>query len=155
MANLTRREGEGSTPTRSVFSDFFTDIDRMFDNDFFLMPMHLRRQMGNSMPAINIRDKDKEYLIEVAAPGMRKEDFNIDMEEGKLTISCQREEDKSEEKDNYRRREYNYSSFSRSFNLPDNVKPEDIKARYEDGILSLNVPKTQEQQKPKKKIQIN
>jgi len=147
-----KRNGGVSTPTRSVFSDFFTDIDRMFDNDFFLMPMNLKRQMEGKVPSVNIRDKEKEYLIEVAAPGMKKEDFNIDMEEGMLTISSQREEDKTEERENYKRREYNYSSFSRSFNLPENVKSEEIKAHYEDGILSLTIPKKQEQEKPKQKI---
>ena len=149
-----KRNGGVSTPTRSVFSDFFTDIDRMFDNDFFLMPMNLKRQMEGKVPSVNIRDKEKEYLIEVAAPGMKKEDFNIDMEEGMLTISSQREEDKTEERENYKRREYNYSSFSRSFNLPENVKSEEIKAHYEDGILSLTIPKKQEQEKPKQKIKI-
>ncbi|GAA4435854.1 Hsp20/alpha crystallin family protein [Pontibacter saemangeumensis] len=154
MANLMKRNGGVSTPTRSVFSDFFTDIDRMFDNDFFLMPMNLKRQMEGKVPSVNIRDKEKEFLIEVAAPGMKKEDFNIDMEEGMLTISSQKEEDKTEEKENYKRREYNYSSFSRSFNLPENVKPEEIKAQYQDGVLSLTIPKKQEQEKPKQKIKI-
>ncbi|WP_237587125.1 Hsp20/alpha crystallin family protein [Pontibacter russatus] len=154
MANLMKRNGGVSAPTRSVFSDFFTDIDRMFDNDFFLMPMNLKRQMEGKVPSVNIRDKEKEYLIEVAAPGMKKEDFNIDMEEGMLTISSQKEEDKTEERENYKRREYNYSSFSRSFNLPENVKSEEIKAHYEDGILSLTIPKKQEQEKPKQKIKI-
>lgn len=156
MPNLMKRNAGVSTPARSVFSDFFTDIDRMFENDFFLMPMHLRREMEKSMPAVNIRDKEKEYVIEVAAPGMKKEDFNIDMEEGTLNISCQKEEEKSDEKENFRRREYNYSSFNRSFNLPENVKPEDIKAHYENGILSLTVPKKQqEQDRPKKRIKID
>ena len=155
MANLTRRDQGSSSPSRSGFGDFFSDIDRFFNNDFFLMPMQMRRQMESSVPAVNIRDKEKEYLIEVAAPGMKKEDFNIDMEEGMLTISSQKEEEKSEDKDNFRRREYNYSSFSRSFSLPENVKPEDIKARYEDGVLKLTVPKREQQEKPKKKIKID
>ncbi|MDX5438546.1 MAG: Hsp20/alpha crystallin family protein [Pontibacter sp.] len=155
MANLTRRNQGSSSPSRSDFGDFFSDIDRFFNNDFFLMPMQMRRQMESSMPAVNIRDKEKEYLIEVAAPGMKKEDFNIDMEEGMLTISSQKEEEKSEDKDDFKRREYNYSSFSRSFSLPDNVKPDDIKARYEDGVLKLTVPKREQQDKPKKKIKID
>ena len=155
MANLTRRNQGLSSQSRSGFGDFFSDIDRFFNNDFFLMPMQMRRQMESSVPAVNIRDKEKEYLIEVAAPGMKKEDFNIDMEQGMLTISSQKEEEKSEDNDNFRRREYNYSSFSRSFSLPDNVKPEDIKARYEDGVLKLTVPKREERDKPKKKIKID
>ena len=155
MANLTRRNGGASSPSRSIISDLFSDVDRFFDKDFFLMPMHVGRQLQGSVPAVNIKDKEKEYLIEVAAPGMKKEDFNIDMEEGMLTISSQKEEEKTEDKENYKRREYNYSSFSRSFNLPENVQPEDIKARYEDGVLKLTVPKKQEQAKAKKKINID
>ncbi len=107
------------------------------------------------MPAVNIKDKENEYLIEIAAPGMKKDDINVDVDEGRLTISSQKEENKTEENDNYKRREYNYSSFSRSFTLPENVKSEDIKAKYEDGILRLTVPKRQEQERPKKKIKID
>lgn len=150
-----KRNGGVSTPARSAFSDMFTDMEKFFENDFFLMPMHLSRQMEKSMPAVNIKERDKDFVIEVAAPGMKKKDFNIDMEEGMLTISCQKEEEKKEDKENYRRREYNYSSFSRSFSLPENVKPEDIKAHYEDGVLSLNVPKMKAQERPKKKINID
>jgi HSP20 family protein len=155
MPNLMKRNSGVSTPAKSIFSDFFTDVDRMFDRDMFLMPMQMRRQMEATMPAVNIRDNEKEYVIEVAAPGMKKEDFNIDMEEGTLTISSQKEEETTENKENFRRREYNYSSFSRSFNLPENVKPEDIQARYENGVLSLNVPKKQETERPKKRINID
>ncbi len=154
MANVMRRNGGATTPARSIFTDFFTDVDRFFDNDLLLMPMHLRQQMGVSVPAVNVRENDKQYTIEVAAPGMRKEDFNIDMDERMLTISCQKEEEKTEEKEDYRRREYNYSSFSRSFNLPETVKAEDIKAHYENGILSLTVPKAKEEERPKKRIKI-
>ncbi|TPE46260.1 Hsp20/alpha crystallin family protein [Pontibacter mangrovi] len=150
------RQNRGTTaPARPIFSDLFSDVDRMLDNDFLLMPMHMRRQFEGTMPSVNIRDKEKEFLIEVAAPGMKKEDFNIDLEEGMLTVSCQKEEDKTEEEQNYRRREYNYNAFSRSFNLPENVKPEDVKARYDNGILTLSVPKKEEKAKPKAKIKID
>ncbi|MFD3004028.1 Hsp20/alpha crystallin family protein [Pontibacter toksunensis] len=155
MSNLMKRNGGVTNPSRSVFSDFFTDVEHFFDKDLFLLPMNLKRQMEGKVPSVNIREKEKEFLIEVAAPGMKKEDFNIDMEEGMLTISSQKKENKTEEKENYTRREYNYSSFSRSFNLPEDVKPEEIKANYQDGVLSLSVPKKQEQQKPKQKIKIS
>jgi len=150
-----RRNGGASAPARSVFTDFFTDVDRFFDNDLFLAPMQWRKQFEANVPAVNIRENDKAYVIEVAAPGMTKEDFNIDMEEGMLTISCQKEQEQKEDKDNYRRREYNYSSFSRSFSLPESVKPEDVKAHYENGVLLLNVPKVEEKQRPKRQIKID
>ncbi|WP_242926158.1 Hsp20/alpha crystallin family protein [Pontibacter vulgaris] len=155
MANVMRRNGGATSPAHSIFTDFFSDVDRFFDKDMFLMPMQWRKQMESNVPAVNIRENDKEYLIEVAAPGMKKEDFDIDMDERTLTISCQKEEDKTEEKENFKRREYNYSSFSRSFSLPETVKPEDIKAHYENGVLSLNVPKTKETDRPKKRIKID
>ncbi|MHA6248222.1 Hsp20/alpha crystallin family protein [Pontibacter sp. CAU 1760] len=155
MANLEKRNGGVSSPSRSIFSDLFADVDRMFDNDMFLMPMPWKRMSERSVPAVNIKDNQKEYQIEIAAPGMKKEDFNVDMENGRLTISSHKEEEKNEDKENYHRREYNYSSFSRSFNLPENVKPEDVKAQYTDGILRLTVPKKEEQEKPKKRIKID
>ncbi|MCJ8163409.1 Hsp20/alpha crystallin family protein [Pontibacter sp. E15-1] len=155
MANLMKREGGVGTPARSIFSDFFSDVDRIFDNDMFLMPMPWKRMDAGSVPAVNIKDNEKDYLIEVAAPGMKKEDFNVDMDEGTLTISSQKQEEKTEEKDNFKRREYNYSSFSRSFALPDNVKTEEIKAQYTDGVLRLTVPKREQQERPKKRIKID
>ncbi|MDX5482244.1 MAG: Hsp20/alpha crystallin family protein [Hymenobacteraceae bacterium] len=150
-----RNNGSRGLATRSFYPDFFSDIDRFFDNDFFRMPMQMGRQMMASMPATNIRENEHDYSIEVAAPGMKKEDFNIDVDDHVLTISSQKEEDKTEEKENYTRREYNYSSFSRSFRLPESVKEDSIKARYEDGVLKLTVPKMKEQERPKKKINID
>ena len=155
MPNLMRRNEGAPAKGRSIFTDFFSDVDRFFDNDLFLMPMHLKRQMEGNIPAVNIRDNEKEYVIEVAAPGMKKDDFNIDMEEGQLTISSQREDEKTEERENYRRREYNFSSFSRTLTLPENVEADKIKAYYENGILRLNIPKTKEQERPKRKIKID
>jgi HSP20 family protein len=155
MPNLMKRNGGASTPARSVFTDFFTDMDRFFDPNLFMAPMQWRKDFESSVPAVNIRENDKEYIIEVAAPGMKKEDFNIDMEEGMLTISCQKEQERNEDKENFRRREYNYSSFSRSFSLPETIKPEDIKAHYENGVLLMNIPKTKEQDRPKKRIKID
>ncbi|AKQ45146.1 heat-shock protein Hsp20 [Rufibacter radiotolerans] len=155
MANLARRDGGVSAPLTSIFPSFFSDVDRLFNEDMFMMPMSMRRQIEMNVPSVNIRDREKDYLIEVAAPGMRKEDFNIDMEQGVLTISSQKEDEKTEDKESYHKREYNYSSFSRSFTLPENLRPEEIKAHYENGILSLTVPKKQEQEKPKQRIKID
>jgi HSP20 family protein len=148
-----KRNGGMSAPTRSGFPDFFSDMDQFFG--MMPMPMSMRRQMEINVPSVNIRDREKDYLIEVAAPGMKKEDFNIDLERGVLTISSQREDEKNEDKENYHKREYNYSSFSRSFTLPENLKPEEIKAHYENGILSLVVPKKETGEKTKQRIKID
>jgi HSP20 family protein len=148
-----KRSGGMSAPTRAGFPDFFSDMDQFFG--MMPMPMSMRRQMEMNVPSVNIRDRQKDYLIEVAAPGMKKEDFNIDLERGVLTISSQKEDEKNEDKENYHKREYNYSSFSRSFTLPENLKPEEIKAHYENGILSLTVPKKQDQETNKQRIKID
>lgn len=110
----------------------FIDNDRFFDSDF------LRRQW---VPAANVRETEKDFEIEVAAPGLSKKDFNITVENRMLTISSDKEEEKEEKEGNYTRREFSYRSFSRSFSLPEGVNEEDVKASYSDGVLRLNVPK--------------
>ncbi|WP_299817951.1 Hsp20/alpha crystallin family protein [uncultured Pontibacter sp.] len=153
MKPATRDKNRGVAP-RSFFSDFFGDVDRFFDNDLMRMPAQFGRQLMGNMPATNIRENESDYSIEVAAPGMAKEDFNIDLTEGVLTISCQKESENKEDNDNYTRREYNYSSFRRSFHLPESINEDDIKARYQDGILHITVPKGQEEVQLKRKIEI-
>lgn len=152
----TKRErggGESLAP-RSFFTDFFSDVDRFFDNDLMRMPAQIGRQLMRNMPATNIRENEREYTIELAAPGMAKDDFAIDVDEGMLTISSQKEEDSTKEEDNFTRREYNYSSFSRSFRLPEGVSPDEIKARYEEGVLKIAVPKREETGSNRKRVNI-
>jgi HSP20 family protein len=148
-----RKGGESLAP-RSFFTDFFSDVDRFFENDLFQMPAQLGRQLMRNMPATNIRESEKEYTIELAAPGMAKDDFSIDIDEGMLTISSQKEEDISREEENFTRREYNYSSFSRSFRMPEGVSPDEIKARYEEGVLKIAVPKREEATVNRKRVNI-
>ncbi|WP_439880674.1 Hsp20/alpha crystallin family protein [Pontibacter sp. MBLB2868] len=155
MANLSRRNSGSSSPSRYGLPGMFSDMDRFFDSDFWGMPMQMNRQMMANMPATNIRENEKDYSIEVAAPGMKKDDFDIDVNEGVLTISSQKEEEKNEEEENFTRREYNYSSFSRSFRLPESINEDDIKAKYQDGVLHLTVPKGKEKEHPKRKIKID
>lgn len=129
----------------TLLSDFFDD-DR-----FFKSP--LRR--GQSLPAVNVKENDKSYEVELAAPGFNKKDFNISVESGFLTVSAESNQEKEEKQDNYTRREFEYTSFSRSFNLPANTNEEDVQAKYEDGILKLSIAKKGGQEpKAKKPIQI-
>ncbi len=107
------------------------------------------------MPAVNIRETDKTYEVELAAPGYGKKDFKIEIDNGLLTVSAEKREEKQENEENYTRREFGYSSFSRSFNLPTNTNEEDIGARYEDGILKLSVAKkTDDANKGRKAINV-
>jgi HSP20 family protein len=115
-------------------TDFFEN-DRFFDADWmkpFAVP---------TLPAVNILEEDKEFIIELAAPGMNKKDFHVEVENGILTISVEKELEKEEENKNYARKEYSFNQFLRSFTLPENVSDEKIKAHYENGILKLQIAK--------------
>jgi HSP20 family protein len=124
-------------------------FDRLFRNDF----MDLWNQdVTETIPSINITEEKNNYVVEMAAPGLKKEDFNIDVDKDLITISCEKEtettsEDGKDKNGNYTRREYNYSSFSRSFTLPENADGQKIKAKYVDGILKLEIAKNEESNK--------
>ena len=109
-----------------------------------------------TMPAVNIKEDKDSFKIIVAAPGLEKADFNIDVEGNMLTISCERKEKIEEMEERLTRREYNYSSFSRSFTLPETVITEKIDAVYEGGELKVIMPKREEAKKatPSKHITI-
>lgn len=92
-------------------------------------------------PSVNIIENEKEYTIQVAAPGLEKGDFNINIEKDQLTISATREEKADTTKGEYKRREFNYSTFKRSFHLPETVNSEHISAKHENGILAISLPK--------------
>jgi HSP20 family protein len=107
------------------------------------------------LPAVNVKDKDKEYEIEVAAPGFKKEDFTISVENRILTISAEEKEEKEVKEDKYTRREFLSSSFTRSFSLPENIDESQICGHYDDGVLHVTIPKGQEKVAEKKKIPLN
>ena len=116
-------------------------LSNFFDNDRFLTNGWLERELNQSIPALNIKETPSEFNIEFAAPGFKKSDFKITTEENILTISAEKQEEKNEEKKHFTRKEFSYESFSRSIELPENSKPNKIEAKYEDGILKLNLPK--------------
>ncbi len=111
-----------------------------------------------SLPAVNIEENEDKYILELAAPGKTKKDFNIELDNDLLTISAEiKEENKSEDKDkNYTRREFNYESFKRSFTLPDTIDMSKVKANYKNGVLYIDMPKRDEAKKqPKRLIDIS
>lgn len=110
---------------------------------------------GTIMPAVNIKETDSEVAIEMAVPGMKKSDFNIDLDDNLLTVSAEVKTENEDKNENYTRREFGYRSFKRSFNLPETVDAEKISARYNEGILILNLPKKEEVRKPAKTIKIS
>ncbi len=105
-------------------------------------------------PAINVMEREKEYKLELAAPGLQKSDFKIHIENHLLRISVEKKQEQSEEKENYTRKEFNYRSFSRSFELPQNVNAEQISASYENGVLNITLPKVVEIHQNAKTIEI-
>ncbi|RZJ36192.1 MAG: Hsp20/alpha crystallin family protein [Flavobacterium sp.] len=108
-----------------------------------------------AVPPVNIRETDTSYEVELSAPGKRKEDFNIEIDNDLLTISSEFKSENQQEEGKFTRREFSCSSFKRSFMLPETVKEEDIKASYENGILKITLPKREEAlPKPKRSIDI-
>ncbi|MBP7024171.1 MAG: Hsp20/alpha crystallin family protein [Bacteroidales bacterium] len=131
----------------SIVDEFFGDDlwNRFFDDTESV-----------TVPSVNIKEGKDEYAIEVAAPGFDKKDFRIDLNNNVLEISSEKEVKEENKDEKVMRREFRYSSFKRTFTLPDTVDTEKIKASYKDGILSISVPKKDEAKvKPTKQIAIS
>lgn len=128
----------------SVFDDFFKPWNEWFDNGGIWGKMI-------NLPAVNITEHKDQYEVALAVPGMKKEDFKIDVDGNMLTISSEKEETKEEKEKKFTRKEYNYSSFSRTFTLPEEINKEKIEAMYEDGVLKIALPRKEEEKKPSAK----
>ena len=152
MSLLTRRGG--LLPTlKSDFSELF-DFDRFFDQPIMNFPFTEAARFSR-IPATNIVETDSEFTVELAAPGMKKKDFHVDIDNGMLEIKVEKEEETKKEEAKFTRREYNYNAFYRAFNLPETVDGDKIKAEYEEGILKVHLPKTPEaKKKPIKEIAV-
>ena len=125
-----------------------------FFNDSFFKQVNSSTSRGNN-PAVNVSEDEKGFTIEVAAPGIDRKDFRLEIENDVLTISSEHKENKKEEKQNYLRREFNYKTFKRSFELPETIDQEKINATHEAGVLTLSLPKIEEVvQKAPKQIEI-
>ena len=134
LLNLNNRMAKGFNG-RPMFTDFLNEIYGE------ILTPELKQ---NRIPAVNITETDDKFTVALAAPGLSKEDFKINIEEDVLTISAEKKEEVNEIAEHYSRKEFSYSNFKRSFNLPETVKIEDVNATYENGILSLNIPKKNE-----------
>lgn len=135
-----------TTGLSRVFSDWLRP-DSLFDRELFDIESELfPAKLGVNIPSVNIKETPREFTFELAAPGMERKDFNIELSNHSLTISAEKEEKKEEgkEKSDYWRKEYSYNSFTRSFTLPENIKEGNIDAKYENGILIIHVPKAKE-----------
>lgn len=109
------------------------------------------KRIGVTVPSANFMETEKEYCVELAAPGLNRKDFKVEMDNRTLTISSEMDDEKKEEREGYIRKEYAYNSFCRSFGLPENIKEDNIDAIYEDGILKIHIPKKEVTSKKSKK----
>jgi HSP20 family protein len=148
--SIIRRNGNGFSSLPSLFDDIFT-------RDLWDWGLTNHSSTGTTLPAVNIRETADNFMVEMAAPGMKKDDFKVQLDGNMLTISSEKKHEHEEkEGDRYTRKEFSYQSFTRSFQLPkDVVDEEQIKASYNEGVLQLMIPKKEEaKQKPPRMIQI-
>ena len=145
MALVKFNEGREGNLTHSSFSDIFEN----FFNDSFISDRMISR-----VPAVNIAESEGHYHIELAAPGLKKEDFKLDLDRNVLTISAEKTTEQENNDKQYNKREYSYTSFLRSFTLPDSADDAQIDATYTDGILKIDVAKKEESKSIRRQISI-
>ncbi|MGJ8594116.1 MAG: Hsp20/alpha crystallin family protein [Aquaticitalea sp.] len=158
MSNLATVPKNGSLANRNSNQNFPTVsnwLDDIFNRD---LPSVFASNMnaGFTPPKVNIKETADAFMVEMAVPGLKKSDFHIDLDNEILSISTAMKEESEHKEENYTRREFGYSSFKRAFTLPESVDDEKINANYEDGILSILLPKKEEaKQKPARSIEIS
>ena len=124
---------------------FFSDSDQFFGN----------WDSQRSIPPVNVEETEESFKMELAAPGKKKEDFKVEIDNGILVISSEQDSSEESSEKNYKRKEYSYQSFSRSFTLPENVNEDAIEAQYSKGVLQLTIPKTEASKPLRKEIEIS
>ncbi|WP_430468192.1 Hsp20/alpha crystallin family protein [Winogradskyella ouciana] len=159
MSNLVKTSNNGSDSNTSLgfrslpsLSSWMDDIfNKSFGNEFVS-----NFNTGITLPAVNVLDKDEEYIVEMAVPGLKKSDFDVNIDNQLLSISAESNTENEDTDENYTRREFGYSSFKRTFSLPETVETDKIEAKYEEGILKVMLPKREEaKKKPLKQIKIS
>lgn len=156
IATMPKKGNDVSTKRNiSTLPSFSSWVDNLFESGMgsgFLSNFNT----GLTLPAVNIKENADEFFLEIAVPGMKKSDFNIDLDNKILSISSETKESFEDSKENYTRREFGYSSFKRTFTLPDTIEFDKINAEYTDGILKVHLPKREEaKEKPIKRISIS
>jgi HSP20 family protein len=155
MFNLKIKEDETMTLVKFRNRDLFPTMFREFmDRD--LSDMANMGFDNSTMPAVNIKEGKNDFVVEVAAPGMKKDDFKIELDNNILVIWSEKEDSREENKEGqFTRQEFSYQSFKRTFTLPNTIEEKDIKASYNEGILNIVLPKKEEaKEKPKRMIKI-
>lgn len=142
---LVKFNGNRNSGVDHWVNDFFSPIF----NDSFISDRFISK-----VPAVNVAETSDAYIIELAAPGLDKSDFKINVDGEVLTISGEKSAEKSSEHKKYNKREYSYTSFSRSFTLPESIDHSKIHASYQDGVLSLEIGKKEEAKMVSKLIEV-
>jgi HSP20 family protein len=143
MKNLVKRNAFAPLAT----NQFSPSVDSFFDDfsprDLMNWTNQSLATMGTNLPSVNLKETDKKIEIEMAAPGLKKQDFKVEVENNLLSISSEKQEEREETSkvDNYYKKEFNYQSFRRSFSLPDYADENKISADYKDGILHVEIDK--------------
>lgn len=137
---------ENGQSSRNAYQHPFTGL---FGNDLFV------KEHASFVPAVNISESATAYKLELSAPGYNKGDFKIAVEKRALVVSGKHSEEKAEKEEKFSRKEFNYGSFQRVFRLPENANENAITATYENGILSLEVPKKEQEQNSSREITVN
>jgi HSP20 family protein len=149
---------EDKTMSLVKFSNQFPSVfDRFFDNELFDWSNRNFSNTNTTLPSVNIKESTEGFEVELAAPGLEKGDFRIELNHDTLTISSEKKiENEMKEGQHFTKREFSYQSFSRSFTLPNTVDSEKIGAKYESGILKVMIPKKEEAKpRPPKQISIS
>ena len=158
MSNLVSVPKNGSlanTNSNANFPNWSNWLDDIFNRDLTSV-FNSNFNTGITLPKVNIKELADAFVVEMAVPGLKKSDFKLELDNQILSIHTETKEEKEEQEENYTRREFGYSSFKRSFTLPESVNDEKIDASYKDGILSIHLPKKDEaKQKPSRSIKIS
>jgi HSP20 family protein len=135
-------------PNNTLLPGFNDVFDSIFNDTFF------NDRMVTRVPAANISETENNYHVELAAPGLKKEDFKLNLERNVLNISVEQSIDQQDNQKNYSKREYSYSSFVRSFTLPESADEHNINASYTDGVLRIDIAKREEAKAVRRQIEI-
>lgn len=145
MSNLVKRNN--LWPSTS-------SVDEFLNNNFFNWPNEMSK--ASTLPRVNIAETDDDFTVEMAAPGMNRDDFQVELDNDILTISAEMSHRDEENNVSYARREFSLESFKRAFHLPNTVEADKTQAKYQDGLLRLVIPKKEEaKRRPAKKIKIS
>ena len=158
MSNLATLPKNGNSENKNILSNFPSLSNWLIDFSLGELPTIFPSNFntGISLPKVNIKEEADAYIVEMAVPGLKKSDFNLNLENNTLSISAEIEENKEEKNEGYTRREFGYSSFKRTFTLPETVEDSKIQAKYNEGILYLHLPKKEEaKQKPARSIKVS